>query len=346
MLLVMLYFGIRRRGPRPDNHILWSASGPGLTFERFAQAFTEHFFTATSAGTGLTIEMAIQPELSKYSSFRFLLLVHDGWDEDQLVIGQWRSSLMVMNGDDYSNNRRRPKIYFQLNGYDKKSHLVTIVSNPAGTRLYFDGVLKRKSAELVLRYPRGAEPTKLVLGNSLTGNNPWIGTIYGLACYDRGLSDDEVGQHYRKWRARPDFSTFQDDAPRLLYAFDEGRGERVYNKIVGGPDLMVPAWMKVLQLKVLSWPRLENLLRVGMLEDILANLLGFVPLGFLLLATLARLEGFGAILSGSRFSLRFCFQLRHRDRPSLDSLQRFVYAGSDAEQPGWWNGGLSFSALV
>ena len=143
VILGMLYFGIRRRGPQPDNHVRWSDSGEGLTFERFAQAYTERFFSIAHEEAGLTIEMAVQPELSKYSSFRFLLLVHDGRDDHQLVIGQWRSSLMVMNGDDYSNNRRRPKIYFQLDGHDNQPHLLTIVSNPAGTRLFFDGLLKK-----------------------------------------------------------------------------------------------------------------------------------------------------------------------------------------------------------
>jgi VanZ family protein len=324
VLLGMLYFGIRRRGPRPDNHVRWSDAGAGLIFDRFAQAYTEGFFSDEHPGAGLTIEMAIQPELPKYLSFRFLLLVHDGRDAHQLVIGQWRSSLMVMNGDDYSNNRRRPKIYFQLDGNDSLPHLLTVVSNPAGTRLFLDGVLKKKNAELVLQYPGQGQQAKLVLGNSLNGNNPWVGTILGLACYDRDLPDDAVQRHYRRWRAMPDFSVFRADSPRLLYAFDEGRGERVYNKIAGGPDLIVPAWMQVLQFKVLSWPRFENLANASMLEDVLANLIGFVPFGFLLLATLGRLEGIGArsgltavFLFAFAFSL--CIEIAQAWIPSRDS---------------------------
>ena len=324
VLLGMLYFGIRRRGPRPDNHIRWSDSGTGLIFERFAQVYTERFFPVTNAATGLTIEMAILPEQPKDASFRFLFLVHDGRDDHQLVIGQWRSSLMVMNGDDYSNNRRRPKIYFHMDGNDSRPHLVTIVSNPAGTRLFLDGVLKKRSTDLVLRYPDRGQQTRLVLGNSLNGNNPWIGTIFGLACYDRGLSDDTVYRHYRRWRMRRDFRVFQADSPRLLYTFDEGRGQRVYNKIAGGPDLMVPAWMKVLQLKILSWPRMENLARVSMLEDVMTNLVGFVPLGFLLLATLGRLEGIGSrsglmVAFAFAFAFSLCLETAQAWIPSRDS---------------------------
>jgi glycopeptide antibiotics resistance protein len=80
----------------------------------------------------------------------------------------------------------------------------------------------------------------------------------------------------------------------LLYAFDEGLGERVYNKLGDGSDLIAPAWMKVLQIRALSWPQWEELGSSSGLKDVFLNFLGFMPLGFLLIATLSRLEGIGS----------------------------------------------------
>lgn len=294
VLIGMLYFGVRLKGFRPGNNVRWSSSGVGLVFDRFAQAYTDGFFSPAgvrSSGAELTIELAIRPDFPKHSGFRFLVLVHDGEDKVQLVIGQWRSSLVIMNGDDFSNRQRAPKIYFDLRRDDGKPHFISIVSNKAGTRLYYDGALKKRNTEMVLRYPQRLAQTRLVVGNSLSGNHPWTGTMLGLAFYDRGLGQEVVQRHYRSWRLAPDFGGFLPDGPRLLYAFDEGKGEIVYNKAGSGADLHVPAWMTVLQTKVLSWPRSEEIAGAAMVEDVMVNLAGFVPLGFLLIAMLSRFDG-------------------------------------------------------
>ena len=291
VLIGMLYFGICLKGVRPDNNVRWEDSGVGLAFERFAQAYTDDFFSASgdrSSRAQLAIELAMRPEFPNYSGFRFIVLVHDGEDKVQLVIGQWRSSLVIMNGDDFSNRHRLPKIYFELNKDDHNPHLISIVSNKTGTRLYFDGVLKKRNAEMVLRYPQRAAQARLVVGNSLSGNHPWTGTMLGLAFYDRDLGRETVQRHYRTWRLKPDFGAFLLDGPRLLYAFDEGKGDTVRNKSGNGPDLNLPVWMKVLQTKVLSWPRSDEVAGSGMVEDVMVNLVGFLPLGFLLIAMLSR----------------------------------------------------------
>ena len=293
VLIVMLYFGIRLKGFRPNNNVQWSAPGTGLTFERFSQAYTESFFSGIGSinRTGLTIELAIHPRHSRNSRFRMLIMVHDGDDNSQLVIGQWRSSLIVMNGNDYSNRRRIPKIYIELDCDTREPYLITIVSNKTGTRLFLDGALKKSNKDLILRYPGRAAQARLVVGNSLNGSSPWAGTLMGLAFYDHGMEDDVIVRHFQMWRMKRNFCTFKPQAPRLLYAFDEGQGERVYNKLGDGLDLIVPAWIKVLQTGILSWPKREQLERPNGVTDVLVNFTGFIPLGFLLVATLSRLEG-------------------------------------------------------
>jgi glycopeptide antibiotics resistance protein len=57
-------------------------------------------------------------------------------------------------------------------------------------------------------------------------------------------------------------------------------------------DLIIPAWVKVLQAKALSWPQWEDLGRSSSMKDVLINFTGFIPFGFLFIATLSRLEGF------------------------------------------------------
>lgn len=300
VMTVMLYFGLRLRAYRPVNQVEWSTAGGGIILEPFGMAYTNGFFASSTGNQGnpgipgLTMEMAITPDFSAYSSFRFLVLVHDGRDADQLFIGQWGSSLMIMNGDDYSNRRRLPKLYLQLDEKVKGPRLVSIVSNEAGTKVYLDGVLKKTSAGLILRFPGRAGLTRLVVGNSLSGNQPWTGKISGLAFYDLALGEALTRQHYQVWQSERTFNGFKDAGPRLLYTFDEGRGEIVHNKMGDGPVLMIPQWMKILQKKVLAWPKLYGVTGSSLMGDVLLNLIGFVPLGFILIALFSRIERLGA----------------------------------------------------
>jgi hypothetical protein len=176
-----------------------------------------------------------------------------------------------------------------------------------------------------LRYPNKADPVRLMVGNSPSGNHPWAGAMYGLAFYDRYFDDAAVKRHYQIWHVGHDFNVFKGDGPRLLYAFDEGKGQVVHNKAGGGSDLTIPEHMMVLQKKVLSWPQLSSLTRASMVLDVAQNLVGFVPpLGFILMWLLSCIEGLSL---GSRrlivvliaFVFSFSIEIAQVWIPSRDS---------------------------
>lgn len=332
IILGMLYFGIQLKGFRPQNNVHWLSSGTGLVFDRSAVAYTNSFFpsTASSADGHLTIVLAITPQPPKYHYFKFLLLVHDGEDERQLVVGQWRNSLVIMNGDDYSNRERTPKIYLPLTMNKKSSQLVTIVSAAAGTRVFLDGLLKKENKKLILRYPRHTAQAHMVIGNSLAGNNSWDGKIMGMALYDRDLDNAVVQRHYRTWRSLSNFKPFKSESPRLLYTFDEGKGNLVHNHMGKELNLIVPTWMKALRKEALAWPPTDGSNRHGLIQDYMVNLFGFVPLGFFLLATLVRFKGaryIGSMQITALFAFGFSLSIEwvqvwipSRDSSMLDFL--------------------------
>jgi hypothetical protein len=199
-----------------------------------------------------------------------------------------------MNGDDYSNRRRMPKIYIKLDENAKGPQLVSIISGNAGTRVYLDGMLKKTNTALVLRFPDQMGQAHLVVGNSMNGNQPWKGKLYGLAFYSHGLEKALNERHHQRWQAEKSFVGFKDAEPRLLYTFDEGSGNIVRNKMGDSPDLMIPGWMKILQKKVLSWPKLYGVAGTSLMGDIVLNLIGFIPLGFIMMALALRIDGLNA----------------------------------------------------
>ena len=127
----------------------------------------------------------------------------------------------------------------------------------------------------------------------MSGMHPWEGKIFGLAFYTKEWNADDIRRHYQAWRANGNFSIFRGEGPRLLYAFDEGGGTVVHEKTGAGPDLEVPAIMNVLKKKVLSFPRWNNIVNTNMIEDMAMNLIGFIPLGAILMATMSLLGGIG-----------------------------------------------------
>jgi hypothetical protein len=307
-------------------------------------AYTEDFFPAPQEKTGvngLSIEMALRLELVKQTeSIKFILLIHAGEDQDQLVIGQWRSTLIIMNGNDYSNARRTPKIYLQLDKYESEPHLFTIVSNGAGTKVFVDGTLVKKNPALVLKYPKNRELAGITVGNSLSGKRPWTGIMMGLALYDRDLADEDVIWHYSIWNKNQDVNDFRPDKPQLLYAFDKGNGETVENRAGNGFDLIVPDKMTILDKQVLSLPRFTYLGIKSMGMDILINLAGFMPLGFILCTILALVNSidnrtgvFLAVLVAFFFSLTIEITqvwIPSRDSSILDLILNTLGSGMGA----------------
>lgn len=322
----MLYFGVRLKGYRPLNSVEWPA-GEGLYFKRSAIAYTEDFFSAAlesdARKAGLTIEMLLRVEELGNASFCFILSVHAGSDKQQLLIGQWRRWLMVMNGDDYDARQGVSKIYMDLGAARKGPIWLAIVADGRGTSVYLDGRLAKVNANLHLYYPSspGGRP-RLVLGNSVYGKHGWCGAIQGLALYARPLERSLLQAHYDQWAAQGVFSLDRSAAPEIFYGFDAPVDGRVINRAADAYHLEVPALMRVLEREYLQWPWVGSDPRWHLAGDMVLNLAGFVPLGFMLVVLLgrrgsARLGWVAAVGAACLFSL--AMELAQAWIPSRDS---------------------------
>jgi len=330
----MLYFGVRLKGYRPVNRVEWSAS-EGLSFRRSAIAYTEDFFAAGQGGearkAGLTIEMLLRVEDLGNPSFRYILSVHAGSDKRQLLIGQWRHWLVLMNGNDYDSRQGVPKLYVDLSPVGVRPVWLAIVAGEGGTAVYVEGRLAKANANLHLAYPYQGGQARLVLGNSVYAKHAWSGTIGGLALYDRALAGSRLQAHYARWAAGEDgFASDRSAAPKICYRFDQLSGGRVVNRAGGAAgdryDLKVPPLMSVLKMEFLQWPRFSfsSESRWHMLSDVVLNLIGFVPLGFMLSGLLGRVANRGGrwgwgVAVGAAFLFSLFLEVTQAWIPSRDS---------------------------
>lgn len=322
LVMGMLYFGIRFKGYRLENHIQWLSGGKGLCFSRFSVAFTNDFFPPNHAGdkdTGLTIEIAMRSLDLKSSFSSDILSVYAGEDRTQLLIAQWRHWLLIMNGADYDGRQGIRKMSVDINGAGKRLQLLTITSDRKGTSVYLNGILAKTNPHLRLFYPYRPDRTRLLLGNSVYGHHQWHGVISALALYDAAMTPEAVKAHETQWAKNGFVGTTSRIAPKIRYRFDKGPTEEVNNLAGNDYPLNVPKCMVILKKQFLRWHEIRGWRVWSIDQDMLINLLGFMPLGWMLCATFRRLGGFaGRHYRLLAVSLAFLFSL------SLEITQAWI----------------------
>jgi hypothetical protein len=309
LLLIILAAGLKPRGSRLENRVSWIKDQPGLRFRRFGIAYTNpldgRIASGKSDADGFSVEMALRPASYRDRRFKVILALHNGADRDQLIMGQWRSWLIVMNGDDYAYKEKTNRISADAASSAAATRFVTITSGQQGTEIFLDGRLAGTKKDLRLRIPAGAK-TRLLVGNSVYGKHPWRGDIYGLALYRHTLTLREAALHFNRWSKDRSLSFAGDDHPFALYLFDEKEGTRALDHSGANLNLEIPSRMQVLETRILAPPWNNFNFNRGFIMDAIINLIGFIPFAFILSAILV---GAGGALEKRAvlITVAFCF---------------------------------------
>jgi VanZ family protein len=294
IFLAILFFGLRPKGFSFSNGVNWITDRAGIHFGKYGIAYThpldEKIEDHTSASNNLSLEIALKIEKPYKNGFNFIFALHNGKDSHQLLLAQWRSWIIFMNGDDYAHKRKTNRISLDTALLPAGPLLLTMTTGRYGTRLYCDGKRVQEKKDLTLDWPRGGK-SRLLLGNSVYGTNPWEGDVYGLAFYRSTLTDEDIAMHFNRWSEEHNFSFAKADPPLVLFLFNEKEGEWANDYAAGHHPLNIPKKMEVLEKKILSPPWQDFRLDRNNLEDILLNVFGFMPLGFFLFAALNRRDG-------------------------------------------------------
>jgi hypothetical protein len=256
VLFVVLFFGLRPKDFNFSNNVSRIEGQAGIRFGKYGIAYTDpikEFRKEKGFGeNNFSIEIALKP-LDNEEGFNFILALHNGVDGSQLLLGQWRSWIIAMNGDDYDHKRRVKRISVNTATRSPAIKFITLTTGSGGTNVYFNGQLIKSKRDLTLRIPYGAN-ARLILGNSVYGKHSWGGDIYGLAFYSRTLTAPDAALHYKRWSQERNFEFATDRNPFLLYHFDEQEGTRVFDHAGGNHDLKIPLRMPILKKKILSSP--------------------------------------------------------------------------------------------
>ena len=281
-----MFFGLRPKGFNFTNNVRWLPGRSGLHFEKYSIAYTKLDKIQEEKnwqGKGIfSTEIAIEPEVIDSGEFRVILSFYGGEERDQIIIGQWRSYIIIMSGDDYAHKNKTWRFEAKMAVSILEPVFISLTSGQNGANLYINGQLV-KSLEDPVVLPNG-EHMQLTLANSVYGQHSWQGNILGASFYAHELNPESIKSHFNRWAITKKFDTGNDANPMLNYLFDEKDGAVVVNNAGMNYPLIIPAWMHLFKKTVLANPLTGFEFNRCFIGDVIINFIGFMPLGFCLCA--------------------------------------------------------------
>ncbi len=296
MLIVLWPFDFRFTNK--ENQTKWLSGTTGIEFpgegEVISGRSTEALFDRLVKGSGLSLELWCAPANTTQHGPAVLISYSQAQRLRNFTVGQSGTGLIVMLRTERTNlNGMYPHLWVKNFFIDSAVLHLLITYDHSKQAVYVNGQ-RRMKAEIPSGGFSNWDPgNRLVLGNDVAGDRPWLGRLFYVAVYDRALSDEEVRQCYLHGN---DWLSVAAKGPPLgpeavvQYLFDEGRGNIVKDtgSLKAPLDLHIPEKIESRGKPFLkfSWNRLKSSNPGTRLEMVL-NMLLFIPFGFLLYAVLA-----------------------------------------------------------
>ena len=279
-ILLILAAGLNPRSHQFSNDANIQNEGTGLRFQGNGLAFTAPFAIAQASdqSTDATIVVAVNPDPAATRGFQFISAITRDHSVDQLLLVQWHDQLAVMTGDDYDHSEKKPRLTTTIDDTADSYLLLAIRLDESGAALYLNG--ERVSSQAVgISLPSDFSGLRVVLGNDPDGRYPWSGSIAGFALYEVAMDSVELKELWRLWSQQQQFSGLPTTGAVIFYDFLNAENEDgvILDGSVNGHHLQIP------DDRVFIAPRFADFeLSSTPTTDLLVNLLGFMPFGYLL----------------------------------------------------------------
>jgi hypothetical protein len=270
--------------PFPRNGVAWLRPTGGLKFEGAGLVMSSEPLKPPETQTteSYSLELMLWPASTQLKST--MLAFYTPTRPRQLLVRQYKDSLQVTH-DAAIESDSTNTIKFEVEHFfrPRRLVLVTISSGSNGTAVYLDG----QPADFFSRFKisRSELSGQIILGTAAVNYAPWEGELRGLAIYSKELTPEDALRHFQQWADRsvpPDL-----DHVIARYFFAEGSGREVRNQVAARPQLKIPVSFSVPHKDLLRSAPKEFKADWRYAKDVLENIAGFVPLGFLVCAYFA-----------------------------------------------------------
>jgi hypothetical protein len=267
----------------PSNRVSWMPGESGIRFGGAGVVMSKGPLkpATTESGGSCSLEVLLRP--ASLEPFLTILSFYAADKQEEFLVGQDTHALIVdHNFEEAQKNLGPPELEAGHLFEPGKLGLLTITSGTKGTVVYKDGTEPQVFPGF--RILQGDLAGEIVLGTSAMDFEPWSGEIRGLAIYSKELTPAEVLRDYRNWTDGRTVDPQDLEGATAVYGFAEGAGREIHSAVVSGPDLEIPQRFVVPHKAFLASPLEEFEATRDYMKGVLANIAGFVPLGFILCA--------------------------------------------------------------
>lgn len=245
ILSIMAFFGFKPGSKSTSNTIEW-IEGKGLVFDIPSRAYTPAYpIGYFSTNDSISINISLIPHYFATPRFGIILQLFSEDSGEILTLAQWDKSVMFLSGSDYSNEKREPKIYAPL-GETVSEVLIHIDCHENGTEMTINDRKVFSNKYLTHPFSSSDDQMQLILGNGYGGRSPWKGVI-------SSLNLGELNAYYKKHNPL-------------------SKEELIWQKNIA-----------TLKKQFLQIPTMESISKKNMLIDVVLNILGFIPLAYVLM---------------------------------------------------------------
>ena len=266
------------------NRVSWLSEINGIQFGGDGLVVSKAFLRAagTESRKSCTLEILLRPAGIK--SVHTIMSFYVPNNPRQFLVRQWTDGLLVSHDIvDAEHKVKTAKFEVDHAFQTGKLLLLTMMSGPNGTVVYMNSARTHVFSRFTISQSDLAG--QIVMGTSAVDYEPWEGEVRGLAIYSKELTSAEVLRHYKDWTdGRVDPPDLDGAVAR--YAFTEGAGHDIHNAVVSGSDLEIPKRFGVPHKPLLQSLAKEFEASWDYVNDLLVNIAGFVPLGFIICAYL------------------------------------------------------------
>jgi VanZ family protein len=294
----LVFVGLTPFSFSPPNRVEAQKRPPSLQFDTTGIATSRAAIRGsdTFPDRTLSIHLRIEPDDEPRTGLGTILSIAGNDRLSPLIVAQWKTWLVVRVRD----SERANLGYWELDaaGFHKgETHFVTITSGPKeGTTIYVDGVTTGDTRRHSIIGPDEPFEGRLLLGCLSDGSAGWRGKLSGLAIANVVLGPEEIAAQHeavresdfaalgsaREWVALFDFTDPSSGTEEQLYS--------IVNLVTNSPlgEIEVPRSFAPLRPAAFGIPRLQDLKANWFLKDLLRNIAGFMPLGFIMCLILMR----------------------------------------------------------
>lgn len=264
----------------PQNRVSWLTGVKGIRFAKAGVVVSKSFLKAseTDFSSSCSLEMLLRP--AAVESLRTILSIYSPDNPRRLLIRQWKDGLLVSR-DVVDAQHKMKSAQFNADHIFQsgKLLLVTMTSGPDGTVVYTNGTVRQVFPRFTISQNDFAG--QIVMGTAPRHYEPWLGEVRGLAIYSKELVPVELVRDYGDWTEGRASGRADSQEVIAHYAFTEGAGRDIHNAVASGPDLEIPKMFEVPHKPLLQSPESEFRANWDYVHDLLVNIAGFVPLGFI-----------------------------------------------------------------